>query len=258
MDRSAPRSGGSGPVHLDAHADDLIAFFRTVIATASRRCGRSVATTGVTRSRSAKAHPMGPLLRRDARRRRRADRIRPRERIDQAPQRRGVFGMRPTATADHSRSEGDPLRRVLRVPLAGDGPVRTPAAFVIDVANIGIRADGKRGQLAQLPQRRGDNWRAAQLTKIAAGPSGLTRATASCSVSPLSKRTGSPRPGTAQTNPTVAGRPVSMAARSAISASAAVGIVSTMIRSTPAAARLPACARCSASATSGGVSKVGR
>ena len=75
------------------------------------------------------------------------------------PQCRGVFGMGPTATADHPRSEGDPLRRVLRVPLAGDTPVRTPTAFVVDVADIGICPDRKRGQFAQLPQRRGDDRR---------------------------------------------------------------------------------------------------
>jgi hypothetical protein len=44
---------------FDAHADDLIAFFRSVIATASSRNGRSVTTTGVAESSACNSLPNG-------------------------------------------------------------------------------------------------------------------------------------------------------------------------------------------------------
>jgi hypothetical protein len=43
----------------DAYADDLIAFFRSVIATASRWNGRSVTTSGVTESSACNSLPNG-------------------------------------------------------------------------------------------------------------------------------------------------------------------------------------------------------
>jgi hypothetical protein len=44
---------------FDAHADELIAFFRSVIATASSRYRRSGATTGVTKPSARSSSPNG-------------------------------------------------------------------------------------------------------------------------------------------------------------------------------------------------------
>ena len=182
------------------------------------------------------------------------------ELVDHPPQRRGVSGMRPTAAADHACAEVKPFSSMDRIAFAGDALVRTPS---------------------QRRRQRGRHWRirrsaapsagaarasaavmtagAAQLTKIAAGPSGRHRGHG------LGKRLATEQSrrfvaaGWGTDKPDRAGKPVSTAARRAMAASAAVGIVSTMMKSTPAAFRLRACARCSARATSGAVvSNMGR